>query len=444
MEEIQKKLDDFRALQVVISVPEGEELAKHTFNPRLGITGGISILGTSGIVVPMSEEALISTIRVEMEMRKAQGDRVLLVTPGNYGQDFLKTYPWVRADHSVKCSNYVGKTLEFAAELGFDAILFVAHLGKFVKVSGGIMNTHSHEADCRAELLTAQAVRAGADLALAKKLLETGTTEEAVQILKEAGCLKETMEKVTEKIAFYMNYHIEGRVQTEAIVFSSNEGLLGETPGAGELLERLREQEETIAVPGEKPEESIAYQIAVQAVPELAEKELVAIPMPMTKNAKELEENHRRGAEKIEELLDAGKNVVFLTLGDPTVYSTYLYVHRRVLEDGYDARIVSGVTSFCAAAASLSEGLVENSEELHVIPASYQIEDALELSGTKVLMKAGKKMPAVKQFLKEKNCRAVMVENCGMDTEQKYFSAEEIPDQASYYSLIIVKEKRKK
>ena len=483
VEEIQKKLDDFRALQVIISVPEGEELAKHTFNPRLGITGGISILGTSGIVVPMSEEALISTIRVEMEMRKAQGDRVLLVTPGNYGQDFLKTYPWVRADHSVKCSNYVGKTLEFAAELGFDAILFVAHLGKFVKVSGGIMNTHSHEADCRAELLTAQAVRAGADLALAKKLLETGTTEEAVQILKEAGCLKETMEKVTEKIAFYMNYHIEGRVQTEAIVFSSNEGMLGGTrgaensgapagagkkkkteksknkmtgilfgtgigPGDPELMTlkavRLIRENDTIAVPGEKPEESIAYQIAVQAVPELAEKELVAIPMPMTKNAKELEENHRRGAEKIEELLDAGKNVVFLTLGDPTVYSTYLYVHRRVLEDGYDARIVSGVTSFCAAAASLSEGLVENSEELHVIPASYQIEDALELSGTKVLMKAGKKMPAVKQFLKEKNCRAVMVENCGMDTEQKYFSAEEIPDQASYYSLIIVKEKRKK
>ena len=231
-------------IKIEISIPQGVELAKNTFNPRLGITGGISILGTSGIVVPMSEEALISTIRVEMEMRKAQGDRVLLVTPGNYGQDFLKTYPWVRADHSVKCSNYVGKTLEFAAELGFDAILFVAHLGKFVKVSGGIMNTHSHEADCRAELLTAQAVRAGADLALAKKLLETGTTEEAVQILKEAGCLKETMEKVTEKIAFYMNYHIEGRVQTEAIVFSSNEGLLGETPGAGELLERLREQEE--------------------------------------------------------------------------------------------------------------------------------------------------------------------------------------------------------
>ena len=101
-------------------------------------------------------------------------------------------------------------------------------------------------------------------------------------------------------------------------------------PGDPELMTlkavRLIRENDTIAVPGEKPEESIAYQIAVQAVPELAEKELVAIPMPMTKNAKELKENHRRGAEKIEELLDAGKNVVFLTLGDPTVYSTYLYV----------------------------------------------------------------------------------------------------------------------
>ena len=219
-------------------------------------------------------------------------------------------------------------------------------------------------------------------------------------------------------------------------------------PGDPELMTlkavRLIRENHTIAVPGEKPKESIAYKIAVQAVPELAEKELIAIPMPMTKDAKELEENHQCGAEKIEEFLEAGKNVVFLTLGDPTVYSTYLYVHKRVKKDGYDARIVSGVPSFCAAAASLSEGLVENSEELHVIPASYQIEEALKLKGTKVLMKAGRQMPTVKQFLKEKGCPAVMVENCGMDTEQKCFSAEEIPDQASYYSLIIVKEKREK
>ena len=227
VEEIQKKLDDFRALQVVISVPEGEELAKHTFNPRLGITGGISILGTSGIVVPMSEEALISTIRVEMEMRKAQGDRVLLVTPGNYGQDFLKTYPWVRADHSVKCSNYVGKTLEFAAELGFDAILFVAHLGKFVKVSGGIMNTHSRHADSRAELMAAQAIRAGADLETAKRILDTITTEEAIDILIEKNLTEPVMKLVTEKIHYYLQHRCDGALQTEAIIFSNAHGFLG-------------------------------------------------------------------------------------------------------------------------------------------------------------------------------------------------------------------------
>lgn len=223
---------------------------------------------------------------------------------------------------------------------------------------------------------------------------------------------------------------------------------VGIGPGDPELMTikavRLIQANHIIAVPGENPEESVAYKIAVQAVPELAEKELMAIPMPMTKDVEILEKSHRAGAEKIEKSLDNGENVVFLTLGDPTVYSTYLYVHQKVSEDGYPAEIVSGVTSFCAAAASLSEGLVENSEELHVIPASYQVEEALKLSGTKVLMKAGKNMAAVREYLKKSNCSAVMVENCGMETEKRYYSAEEIPETPSYYSLVIVKEKRKK
>ncbi|MCI5648849.1 MAG: cobalt-precorrin-5B (C(1))-methyltransferase CbiD [Fusicatenibacter sp.] len=242
IEEIRRLLDEPGGLKVIISVPQGQELAKHTFNPRLGIEGGISILGTSGIVVPMSEEALISTIRVEMEMRKAQGARILLATPGNYGQDFLKAYPWIHADQSIKCSNYVGKTLEFAAELEFEGLLFVAHIGKFVKVSGGIMNTHSHEADCRVELLAAAAVRAGAPLPLIHRLLETGTTEEAIQILHEEGRLETVMRKVTDKISYYMNHHIEGKIPTEAVIFSSNAGLLGMTEGAASMLEKIKEE----------------------------------------------------------------------------------------------------------------------------------------------------------------------------------------------------------
>ena len=242
VEEIQKKLDDFRALQVIISVPEGEELAKHTFNPRLGITGGISILGTSGIVVPMSEEALISTIRVEMEMRKAQGDRVLLVTPGNYGQDFLKTYPWVRADHSVKCSNYVGKTLEFAAELGFDAILFVAHLGKFVKVSGGIMNTHSHSADARMEVLASNAIRAGASLECAKEILNASTTDEAIDILEKYQILQKTMKEILDRIQFYLNHRSYEQILLGAVIFNNTYGYLGQTADAEKLITLINAQ----------------------------------------------------------------------------------------------------------------------------------------------------------------------------------------------------------
>lgn len=223
-------------LKVIVSVPGGEETAKRTFNPRLGIVGGISILGTSGIVMPMSEEALIATIRAEMEMRRAAGEKYLLMVPGNYGEDFLSRYPDVDTGKAVKCSNYIGAVLEMAVEMGFHGILFVAHIGKFIKVSGGIMNTHSHQADCRAELMAVQAMRSGASFGLVQQILETDTTEEAVRILKENGILSATMEEVMRRIVFYMQHHTEGKLRTEAVVFSSVCGVLGESPGASEML----------------------------------------------------------------------------------------------------------------------------------------------------------------------------------------------------------------
>ena len=223
---------------------------------------------------------------------------------------------------------------------------------------------------------------------------------------------------------------------------------LGIGPGDPELLTlkavRLIRENEVIAFPGEMPQETVAYKIAVQAVPELAEKELTALPMPMTKDPKVLEETHTHAADIVENFLKNGKNVVFLTLGDPTVYSTYLYVHKKILERGLKAEIVSGITSFCAVAARLNMGLVEKAEPLHVIPASYQIEEALRLPGTKVLMKAGKKMKEVKATLQEIGAQAVMIENCGMPDEKIYANAEEIPENAGYYSLSIVKEGEKK
>ena len=143
----------------------------------------------------------------------------------------------------------------------------------------------------------------------------------------------------------------------------------------------------------------------------------------------------------VEEILDSGRNVAFLTLGDPTVYATYIYIHKRVEKAGYDTEIISGITSFCAVAARLNIGLVEKAEPLHVIPASYQIEEALKLPGTKVLMKSGKKMKSVKETLKAMpDCQVMMIENCGMENEKIYRSADEIDENAGYYSLIIVRE----
>lgn len=226
-------------IRIVVSVPGGEEVAKKTFNPRLGIEGGISILGTSGIVVPMSEEALIASIRLEMETKRAAGEEYLLITPGNYGEDFLHT--GLDLTNSMKCSNFVGETVDMAVELGFKGVLFVAHIGKFIKVSGGIMNTHSRCADGRAELMAAAAVRAGGSLETVRKILKTVTTEEAIDLLRKEHQVEKTMAVVTEKVHFYLQHRCGKSITTEAILFSNKHGYLGETKGAGKLLKYFRE-----------------------------------------------------------------------------------------------------------------------------------------------------------------------------------------------------------
>lgn len=221
---------------------------------------------------------------------------------------------------------------------------------------------------------------------------------------------------------------------------------IGVGPGDPELLTikavRVIRESDVIAVPGTVVEDSIAYQIVEKAVPELKEKHLIPIAMPMTKDEDLLKKSHEAGAEVIKSYLEEGKQVAFLTLGDPTVYSTYLYVHALVKEAGYETEIVSGIPSFCAVAARLNQGLVEKSELLHVVPSSYGIEEALTLSGTKVLMKAGKKMAKVKAELLRTGCEAAMIENCGMEQEKIYRNAAEIDEKAGYYSLIIVKDKK--
>lgn len=221
---------------------------------------------------------------------------------------------------------------------------------------------------------------------------------------------------------------------------------VGVGPGDPELMTlkavRLIRENMIIAVPGADPKETVAYKIAVQAVPELVEKELLPIYMPMTHDPEELEKNHTKGAMALEEVLDEGKNIVFLTLGDPCVYSTFSYLQKRVEKDGYHTELVSGITSFCAAAARLNIPLSEWNEQLHVVPAVHRLDSTLNESGNYILMKSGKKMNQVKEILSQSGRDVLMVENCGMENEHIYRSVEEIPDDAGYYSLIIAKESK--
>lgn len=228
------------SLRVEISVPEGVELSGKTFNPRLGIEGGISILGTTGIVEPMSEKALLDTIYVELKQKKALGYRIVAVSPGNYGLDFMKQTFDYDLDKSVKCSNFIGDTIDMAAELGFEGMLLTGHIGKLVKVSGGMMNTHSKEGDCRMELLCALGIKNGLPISGAKRILDSVTTEEGVRIFKEEGILAATMKEMMEKIHFYLNRRSAGKLSIECMVYANEYGLLGKTEGAEVFLNRCR------------------------------------------------------------------------------------------------------------------------------------------------------------------------------------------------------------
>lgn len=222
---------------VVISVPEGRRIAESTFNPRLGIEGGISILGTSGIVEPMSETAIVRTIETEMDMRAAEGAKVLAAVPGNYGRDFADTIG-LDADSAVKCSNFIGEMLDRACALGTD-ILLIGNLGKMVKLAGGIMNTHSRNADCRMEILAAYTVMAGGDASDARRVMECISTDDALEVLEEKGMIRRVSELLAERIEYHMNHRTGGRIRTAAIVYSSVYGELCRTSLADSMLREL-------------------------------------------------------------------------------------------------------------------------------------------------------------------------------------------------------------
>ena len=219
---------------------------------------------------------------------------------------------------------------------------------------------------------------------------------------------------------------------------------VGVGPGDPKLMtlraiELIRENE-VIAVPGKEPKESVAYKIAAAVVPEIADKELVPVYMPMIKDRTLIDEEHKKGAALLKKYLDQGKNVVYITLGDPTIYCTFNYLQHYLEVDGYPVELVPGISSITAAAARLNLPLTEWDEPLHVLPAVHKTDAAMDLPGTYVLMKSASHMKDVKETLRMSGKDVQAVIDCGMPTEQVYRSLEEIPDDAGYFALVIAKE----
>lgn len=222
-------------LAVEISIPEGVKLAAHTFNPRLGIEGGISVLGTTGIVRPMSEEALVASIRLELRMLREAGAVNVLVVPGNYGLTFARTELGLSTECAVSCSNYFGATIDEACILGFESVLVVGHIGKMVKVAGGVMNTHSRVADCRMEVLAAHGALVGASQQVVRDIMDAPTTDAGIDLLDAEGLLSRAMDSLAGRLEERLAYRSAGHTNVQAIVFSNVRGMLCVTSGAEEL-----------------------------------------------------------------------------------------------------------------------------------------------------------------------------------------------------------------
>ena len=229
-------------LHVVLSAPGGEEIAKRTFNPRLGIVGGISILGTTGIVEPMSDAAVVETVRAELSTRRAAGRDYVLLVPGNFGAEFVKDTLGFDPEDAVTVSNFIGDAFSLADELGFRGALLVGHIGKTVKLSAGLFNTHSRYGDGRAEIFAAHAAACGADPETARRLLESASTDDMLDIVEGAGIRQTVMDAIMG--------HIDAQLATRPLslrrgvmAFSKKYGLLGQTEDSGELLRLLREEQ---------------------------------------------------------------------------------------------------------------------------------------------------------------------------------------------------------
>ena len=245
LQEVARELSFNGGFKVVISIPLGVELARKTFNPRLGIEGGISVIGTTGIVEPMSERALIDTIKVELTQKKELGYEYVLLTPGNYGSDFIRDGIGIDPEMAVQTSNFIGDSIDMCVQLGFKGALLIGHIGKLVKIAGNMLNTHSKYGDCRMEILGSAAAVYGVKPETARYILGCAACDEAVRVMREEGIDEAALQLVSDRIEHNLDNRafkacaIGQSFEVGAIMFSKEYGKLGETAKAQELLRKI-------------------------------------------------------------------------------------------------------------------------------------------------------------------------------------------------------------
>ena len=225
---------------VIVEVPGGAEIARKTFNPQLGIEGGISILGTSGIVEPQSIEARRDALAVEIRTRAACGARRLVLAPGNYGADYVAACGLSADIPIVKFANSIGFALDRAAIEGFDEVLLVGHAGKLVKVAGGIMDTHSRIADCRREIFAAHAALAGAPREAIEQVFEAATSDACLDVLGRYGTADEVMASIGAAVTEQVERRVAGAYGIGVVIFSNAHGQLYANPEGERMLEEWK------------------------------------------------------------------------------------------------------------------------------------------------------------------------------------------------------------
>ena len=237
------ELYDYKGgFRVVISVPDGERVAGKTFNSRLGIVGGISIIGTTGIVEPMSSSAMIATMRTEANIQRKAGIENLLLNLGNYSEKFIRLKSGRLSERTVTCSNFIGEGIDIGVSLGFKGILIIGHIGKMVKLGSGIMNTHSSYADGRIETFIACGAIAGVEGSVLRKLADCATADSVLDILYENNVAEQTLQVLAERSDSYLRARVKGEAEIGAVIFSDKHSLVLKTASADELIRRIEEE----------------------------------------------------------------------------------------------------------------------------------------------------------------------------------------------------------